>query len=72
MTLVMKSSLSKKKAAKRSELDDIDPLDDLDVSQLKLVARGRGWNTNPAEGKRRARQLANSATPARPRKRRAA
>jgi hypothetical protein len=68
----MKRTFTKKKAEKRSELDEIDPLDDLEVSQLKLVARGRGWNTNPAEGKRRARQLTNSIAPARPRKRRVA
>jgi len=68
----MKRTFTKKKAEKRSELDEIDPLDDLDVSQLKLVARGRGWNTNPDEGKRRARRLTNSIAPARPRKRRVA
>jgi len=49
------TDLYQEESGKRSELDENDPLDDLDVGQLKLVARGRGWKTNPAEGKRRAR-----------------
>jgi hypothetical protein len=70
----MKRSSIRKKAEKRSKLDEIDPLDDLDVSQLELVARGRGWGTNSKEGKRRARALAIPHVPARPqsRKRRGA
>jgi hypothetical protein len=60
--------------AKRSSLDEVDPLDDLDVKQLKLVARGRGWGTNPTAGKTRARALAIPNKPARSqaRKRRSA
>jgi hypothetical protein len=53
----MKQNSTRKKAAKRSELEQIDPLDDLDVRQLQLVARGRGWGTNSELGKRRARNL---------------
>ena len=53
----MKRNSTKKKVAKQSELDQIDPLDDIDVRKLKLVARGRGWATNPEVGKRRARSL---------------
>jgi hypothetical protein len=53
----MKRNSTKKKVAKQSELDQIDPLDDLEIRKLKLVARGRGWATNPEAGKRRARSL---------------
>ena len=53
----MKRNSTKKKVAKQSELDQIDPLNDIDVRKLKLVARGRGWATNPEVGKRRARSL---------------
>jgi hypothetical protein len=53
----MKRSFIKKKAEKPSKLDDLDPLDDLDVKKLELVARGRGWGTNPQAGKARARGL---------------
>jgi hypothetical protein len=53
----MKQSFIGKKAEKRSKLDDLDPLDDLDVKKLELVARGRGWGTNPQAGKDRARGL---------------
>jgi len=64
----------KKKAEKRSKLDEIDPLDDLDVGQLELVARGRGWDTDQKEGKKRARELINLKARERPhsRKRRLA
>ncbi len=65
----MKRSSIRKKAEKRSKLDEIDPLDDLDVSQLELVARGRGWGTNSKEGKKRARALAIHQVPARPQSR---
>ena len=70
----MKRTFIKKKAEKRSKLDEIDPLDDLDVTQLELVARGRGWKTNPEEGQRRARRLTipNARSRAQSRKRRAA
>ena len=53
----MKQSFIRKKAEKHSKLDDVDPLDDLDVKKLELVARGRGWSTNPQAGKKRARAL---------------
>jgi hypothetical protein len=70
----MKQISTRKKAAKRSELDRIDPLEDIDVGQLQLVARGRGWGTNPEVGKRRARLITipNETTRAQPRKRRRA
>ncbi len=69
----MRRNSTKKKVEKRSELDQIDPLDDLDVAQLELVARGRGWGTNPEVGKRRARVLtASSDRPRQTRKRRSA
>jgi hypothetical protein len=53
----MKRSSTKKKVVRQSELDETDPLDDVDIRRLKLVARGRGWATNPEAGKRRARSL---------------
>jgi len=53
----MKRNSTKKKAEKPAKLDEIDPLDDLDVAKLRLVARGRGWSTNAEEGKRRAQAL---------------
>ena len=62
----MKQSITRKKAEKRSSLDEVDPLDDLDLKQLKLVARGRGWGTNPTLGKARARALVIPNKPARP------
>ena len=70
----MKRNSIKKKAEKRSKLDEIDPLDDLDVGQLELVARGRGWDTDPKEGKKRPRELINLKARERPhsRKRRVA
>jgi len=70
----MKQNSTGKKAEKHSRLDDIDPLDDLDVKKLKLVAVGRGWATNPAAGKERAKALAIPHKTARPasRKRRKA
>ena len=58
----MKQSFIKKKAEQPSKLDDLDPLDDLDVKKLELVARGRGWGTNPQAGKERARALTISKT----------
>jgi hypothetical protein len=70
----MKQSFIKKKAEKPSKLGDPDPLDDLDVKKLELVARGRGWGTNPQAGKERARALTIPNKTARPasRKRRRA
>lgn len=70
----MKQSFIRKKAEKRSKLADVDPLDDLDVKKLELVARGRGWGTNPQAGKERARTLTISDKTTRPasRKRRRA
>lgn len=70
----MKQSFIGKKAAKHAKLDEIDPLDDLDVKKLELVARGRGWSTNPKLGKERARVLTipNKATRPASRKRRRA
>ena len=53
----MKQSFIKKKVEKHSKLDDVDPLDDLDVKKLELVARGRGWGTNPQAAKERASAL---------------
>ena len=69
----MKQSFIKKKAEKPSKFD-LDPLDDLDVKKLELVARGRGWGTNPQAGKERARALTIPNKTARPasRKRRRA
>jgi len=62
----MKQSFIKKKAEKHSKLDDVDPLDDLDVKKLRFVARGRGWGTNPDAGKKRASAITSPKKPARP------